>query len=404
MLHFVQHDRGPDALHKTQSRTLVPRPTDTCMPGTCGYTGNDEWALCGQRGTMQQKGGQRRGLKKALLICALGVGILLGPVGAWWMARYWYVERAVRAFQSNPSQAGADKLVDLLDKRSPTHGQAARILKLLLQPKVVTRSAYPLGRKPTISALLPFRFRFNTTMTCRMDILADRQDLQTPQFSTFTYVGTGPQVLVSPVAPEDCGKFSMELRFYYFLTPPSEGPQPYPTNPVTQFVCDLRDRISPPHRSSIPKKKWYQVGLSVPVDINVVPEAEAEQVQLLSSPELDNRMREALRADTPFWYLDMRIFARRLPANVVFTYYCELADGTRVRPLWPKNQHLTGYAGREFEVNLRLGDNRKDLARFREAKLVFEPDPNYAFEEPTIKSIWNGRLEFPVPPEPNAGE
>jgi hypothetical protein len=39
---------------------------------------------------------------------------------------------------------------------------------------------------------------------------------------------------------------------------------------------------------------------------------------------------------------------------------------------------------------------------------VFEADPNYAFEEPTIKSIWNGRLEFPVrtpyAPEPNAGE
>ncbi len=42
-----------------------------------------------------------------------------------------------------------------------------------------------------------------------------------------------------------------------------------------------------------------------------------------------------------------------------------------------------------------------------EAKFVFEPDPNYALDEPTIKSIWNGRLEFPVPspgvPEPNTG-
>ncbi len=31
-----------------------------------------------------------------------------------------------------------------------------------------------------------------------------------------------------------------------------------------------------------------------------------------------------------------------------------------------------------------------------EAKFVFEPDPNYALDEPTIKSVWNGRLEFPA--------
>jgi hypothetical protein len=42
-----------------------------------------------------------------------------------------------------------------------------------------------------------------------------------------------------------------------------------------------------------------------------------------------------------------------------------------------------------------------------EVKFVFETDPNYALDEPTIKSIWNGRLEFPiqftVPAEPNTG-
>jgi hypothetical protein len=28
--------------------------------------------------------------------------------------------------------------------------------------------------------------------------------------------------------------------------------------------------------------------------------------------------------------------------------------------------------------------------------LVLSPDPNYAYEDPAIKAIWNGTLEFPI--------
>jgi hypothetical protein len=334
------------------------------------------------------------------------MGIFLLPIPAWWMVRYCYVERAVQAFRSNPSQTGADKLIDLLDKRSPTHGQAARILKLLLQPKVVARSTYPIGRRPTISTLLPFRLHFNTTMTCRAEVHAGGQDSAT--HSSFISLGTEPRVLVSPAVPDNYGKFSMEVRFYYFLPPPSESRQPYPTNPVAQFLYDLRARIGTHPRSTIPMKEWYQVGLSVPIDVNVVPEAEAERVQLLSSPQLDARMRDALRPDKPSAEpLELHILARRLPANAVFDCFLELPDGTRIRSRWPENRHLAGYVGRDFEIRLSWEEYRVDRSRAHEAKLVFEPDPNRAFDEPTIKAIWNGRLEFPirftVPPEPNTG-
>ena len=339
---------------------------------------------------MRQAAGQRRRFKKVLLICALGMGIVLLPMLAWWMVRYCYVERAVRAFQSNPSQAGADKLADLLGERSPTHAQAARILKLLLQPKVVTRSAYAIGRKPTISTLLLFDLRFNTIITCRADVLADGQTLLTHHSSTSTHVGPGPHVWTLPAAPDNYGKLSTELRFSYSLAAPPHWR--YPTNPVTRFVYDLLDRIAPRHRSAVSKEKPYQVGFRVPVHINVVPAAEAERVQLLSSPELDARMRDALRPDTSSFRL-LHIFARCLPANVVFDCFLELTDGTRIRSSW--GRHLIGYAGRDFEVNL-LPSEYQGRWRMDGAKAVFEPDPNYAFEEPTIKSIWNGRLEFPI--------
>ncbi|MCL5282529.1 MAG: hypothetical protein M1376_21790 [Planctomycetes bacterium] len=343
---------------------------------------------------MEHKSGQRRRLKTVLLICALGVGILLLPVTASWMVRHCYVEMAVRAFRSNPSQAGADKLIDLLDRRSPTHGQAARILRLLLEPKVVTRSAYAIGRKPTISTLLPFYLHFNTITTCRVDALAEGQDSLTPQSSMSTHVGTGPHVWTLPAATDNYGKFSAELRFSYSLAAPLNWH--YPTNPVTRFVYDLLDRIAPRRRSAVSKEKPYQVGFSVPLHINVVPAAEAERVQLLSSPELDARMRDALHPDTSadtLFRLPLHIFARRLPANVVFDCFLELPDGARIRSSW--GRHLIGYAGRDFEVNL-LASEYQGHWGMDGAKAVFEPDPNYAFEEPTIKSIWNGRLEFPI--------
>ena len=355
---------------------------------------------------MRQEAGQRRRRKRILLICALGVSALLLPVMAWWAARYCRVELAIRAFASTPSQAGTRKLIALLEKRSPTQRQATEMLKLLFWPKVATRSAYPIGKKPTVSVSLPFYLQFHNSLIVQEDIPPEGQTEPRP-YPYFTHVGTMPRVLVCAIVPETLGKFHIEIQYRCLLAPGPRDLHFYFQNPVGHFLYDLLTWMKMQPGLPLPQKRWYQTRFCVPVDVNVVEPANAEQVQLVSSPELDARMREALRADTSFWYLHMHIFARRLPANVVFACFFELPDGTRVRPSWPENQHLTGYAGREFEVNLPLADSQVKRARVREAKLVFEPDPNYAFEEPTIKSIWNGRLEFPIrfpaAPEPNTG-
>ena len=102
------------------------------------------------------------------------------------------------------------------------------------------------------------------------------------------------------------------------------------------------------------------------------------------------------------------MFARRLPANVVFDCFLELPDGKRIRSSWLNSQNLTGYAGRDLTLYLWPGDYSVRTSGTHDTKFVFEPDPNRAFQDPTIKSIWNGRLEFPVRlpnvSEPNTGE
>jgi hypothetical protein len=359
---------------------------------------------------MRQDTGQRRKLKRVLLICALGVGVLLLPMVAWRIGRYCYVEMAVRAFQSNSSQARADRLIDLLDDRSPTQGQAARILRLLLEPKVATRSAYAIGRKPTISTLLPFYLHFHTTMSYRVDVLAG--DQSRPTYSHSTCFGTIPYVWSSPVAWDEPGKFSMELRYHYLLAPSMEGRSFYFTNLFGRLLYRLLSRIRVEPWLLPPEKEWYQVHFNVPVDIDVVEQANVEQVQLCSNPELDSRIRMAFsfrtlsgRSEEP-WAL--RVSAKRLPWDVAFHCVLELPDGTRMRSSWSEEGHLLGYAGRDLEATLYFAHFHVNQPGKYDAKLIFEPDPNYAFEEPTIKSIWSGKLEFPIRftgvPEPNTGE
>jgi hypothetical protein len=358
---------------------------------------------------MRQKAGRRR-CKKVLWGCAIGIAVVFLPVAAWWAVRYCRVEIAVHAFQSNPSQAGTDRLIALLDKRSPTHGQAARILKLLLWPKVATRSAYPVGRKPTLSVAIPFYLHFHTTMRYQVDVLADGQSRPTSNSST--YFGTMPHVLVSPVAPDKPGKFSTEVRYHYLLAPSSEGSQFYFVNPFGRFLRHVLTRMKMEPWLPPPRKTWYQVRFNVPVEVAVVEEAKAEQVQLLSNPELDSLMRAAFRSsDQPRASNGLHMFhilGKRLPADMAFRCILELPDGTRMSSPRPEYQGLRAYAGRDFDVSLSVDSFAPKRFGEYEAKFVFEPDPNYAFEEPTIKSIWNGTLEFPVhftiAPEPNTGQ
>jgi hypothetical protein len=356
---------------------------------------------------MRPEGGQRR--RKRILVCgAIGISIVLIPLAVWCAVPYCRVEIAIHEFASNPSQAGANRLTGLLGEYIPTRGQAARIPKLLFWPEVNTRSAYPVGRKPSISTTIPCYLHLPTGMKCRVDVRAGGQ-IRSASHSSVQF-GTEPDVWVCPVVPDRPGKLRMEVQYQYLLRPPSSGAF-YFKNPLGRFLGGLLARIKIQPWLPPPENKWYQVRFQVPVEIDVVEEAQAEQVQLLSNPELDSRMRDLLRPrvwfNAPGGPGGLWVHGQVLPANVAFRCFLELPDGTRIMPHRPELRRLRGYAGWDFAVSLPLWKVVPPPSGTYEAKYVFETDPNYALDEPTIKAIWNGRLEFPirfeVPPEPNTG-
>lgn len=362
--------------------------------------------FCEQYGTMRQERQQRRP-RTIVRRTLLGLGVILVVAGAWWMIRYCRVEIAIRAFASNPSLEGTRKLVALLENHSPTSAQAARMLKLLLWPKVATRSAYALGKKPTISVAVPFYFRSHNSLIIREGLFADEWS-EPADYPYFTHVSTVPRVLTCPVTPSQAGKFSMRIQYRCSLAPSPRDLFFYFSNPVGHLMYRLLTWMGAEPEWK-PEDRWYHARFSVPVDVNIVEPARAEQVQLVSNPELDNLMKGAFRSEVLSGHsgasLGLHISAKRLPIDAAFRYARELPDGTRITSSKPWNERFYVYAGRDFALDLRLEDFRLSRPGSYEGRFVFEPDPDYALEEPTIKSMWNGRLEFPahftIAPEPN---
>ena len=88
---------------------------------------------------------------------------------------------------------------------------------------------------------------------------------------------------------------------------------------------------------------------------------------------------------------------QRLPVAAAFELSLRLPDG----------RELPWGDGRQPQhIRLRSGDYGQfvvDVGCFGLTEpgdyagtLVLRPDPDYAYEDPAIKAIWNGTLEFPI--------
>jgi hypothetical protein len=58
----------------------------------------------------------------------------------------WEASRLLVRFQANPDQPTAKRLVELLESQHLPQGQGDAVLRALLTPQVIQRSAYAAGR------------------------------------------------------------------------------------------------------------------------------------------------------------------------------------------------------------------------------------------------------------------
>ncbi len=176
-------------------------------------------------------------------------------------------EVAITDFRANPSETGARTLVELVDEQAATPKQVARILPLLLTPKVTKEEAYPLEVIPKIQVELPYEVTFkNLIGDIDEYVWIDGES----QYGTGTHgvhkLRTPPKVLHFYPTPAEPGAYTMEIRYTYRLMPHRR--RIWRWKPSEDILIPRREFVELPG-SADPKPK-YECRITVPVEIVMV--------------------------------------------------------------------------------------------------------------------------------------
>ncbi len=320
----------------------------------------------------------------------------------------WRVERAMARFQAAPSAQHAARLTRLLTVRAVTPEQGARILTLLLWPKVVTRTAYPVGQSVGVSVERPFSLSVaGYRIEFQEQIWGGERLMNTGgQFTSTLY--DLPEILNAWTQPAEPGVYHAELHTKCRIVNVA-------ARKLTlweRLSMDLRRWLGrpPTMRVTTSEGTMYECQFTVPFDVNVVEKDQAEQLELLADPPTDASMRGAIASETSERHGTYGTSAGRrghrgstsiafktLPTAAAFELSLRLADG-RELPSGPNRQpqRIRVRAGGSGEYVVNVGSFGITEPGEYSGTLVLRPDPNYAYEDPAIKSIWNGTLEFPI--------
>jgi hypothetical protein len=320
----------------------------------------------------------------------------------------WRVERATVRYRAAPSAEGSARLTQWLAEGSVTREQGARIVTALLRPTIVTRVAYPVGQSVSISVQRPFPLTVRgSRIEFQEQVLGNRRLMDSSWQARSTLYGS-PEILNAWTRPTQPGVYHARIFTTCKVT----------HNAGRRFT--LWDRLSmslrrllkrpPAGRAPANKPLTYECQFTVPFDLHIVEKDQAERLELIADPETDKILRAAIAAEssdrhgaygTPAGRRghrgSMSVAFKTLPVAVAFELSLRLADG----------RELPAGANRQPQrIRVRAGESGTfvvNVASFGITEpgdyagtLVLRPDPNYAYEDPAIKTLWNGTLEFPI--------
>lgn len=372
-----------------------------------------------------------------LLGAGLAIGVQLTVRFLMPQVRMRKVERVIARFETQPSQAGADELVRLLERQAPTFPQGNRILEGLFQPRVLVRPTYALGSGPVVCLERPFGLDFRRGQISMEESVwfAGKYRYGNPK-QRLNPVGRSPQFYPLRPKPGGGGSYHMEIRRRYIMYLPVEGGwfwRPSLRGPLPWSL--LPRKRSTGSRACV----GYTCRVDTPVEITVVQQAQAETMGVISDPGTAAQMRAvfssalesmegtyAAPAGRRSCQGGVRITYDRLPAAVAFEPVLRLPDGREITPHITPTGDTRADTGRSglFHINIfgrpgivpgvphatrvraRAGSSGAFLicpAIFQVTEpgeysgtIILKPDPNYAYEDPVITAIWGGTLEFPI--------
>jgi hypothetical protein len=92
----------------------------------------------------------------------------------------------------------------------------------------------------------------------------------------------------------------------------------------------------------------------------------------------------------------LAVWHRDLPASIGFTAILHLSDGREIPDgVWVSDRLYARAGGSgQFVVSPSILALREPGSYT--GSIMLRPDPNAAYEDPAIKTIWNGTLAFPI--------
>ena len=339
------------------------------------------------------------------------VGVLAIAMSATWFVprgyHYWQVERAIARFERQPSQLAATRLGGLLRKGIPSQKQGERILGMVLSPAVTTRRTYPAESIPTISIESPFRLNaadnrdaFANLQSC-LSFEGDERPCKDKMEANIT--GYLPYILRCGNQPISAGTYDWRIRIDCTLTVYHVDRSWW-----RRLKNELRGRYV--NAGLFREAASYNCRFEFPVQIVVAEREDAEQIGLVSNPELDEAMRRSFacrrsQGDVLDVGPDGMPSGRgeticlewtNLPVAVAFEPVLRLSDGREIHSRPCRLPRIRTRSGKSGVWATSATDFAVTAPGDYEGTCVLRPDPNFAYDDPAIKEIWNGTLEFPM--------
>jgi hypothetical protein len=320
----------------------------------------------------------------------------------------WRVERATGRYRAAPSAERAARLTLWLAEGAVTPEQGTRILTALLRPTIGTRAAYPVGQSVSISVERPFPITIpGSRIEFQEHVWGDGRLMDSSWLSRSTLYGF-PEILNAWTQPTEPGVYRARIRTTCKVI--STAGRKFTL--WDRLSIRLRSLLGRPPAARAPASSpmTYECRFFVPFDLNVVEKNQAEQLELLADPQTDKIMRATIATETSDRHGAYETAAGRrghrgsasvtfktLPIAAAFELSLRLADG-RELPAGPRRQpqRIRVRAGKSGIFVVNVGDFGITEPGNYAGTLVLRPDPNYAYEDPAVKSIWNGTLEFPI--------
>jgi len=156
--------------------------------------------------------------------------------------------------------------------------------------------------------------------------------------------------------------------------------------------------------------RWdYACKVTVHADIVVVEKSQAERIELISNPALDTAMQATFSGSTrsmSYRYSTpsgkrksdgaLEITFRDIPTAVGFEAMLRLSDGREIASSARLSHLLPARAGSSGRFIVFPSGFAIEEPGSYNGSIELRPDPNAAYEDPAIKAIWNGTLEFPI--------